>query len=134
MNNPRLLRTVIAVLAVALCISLGLLAWALSDSAAWKVQVRNLAQYEGVTVAREDFQAGRLRLFVIAGRRERDEFSGTNDGPFEVWYSSYFPETRAYCCAAETRVAAYDAKMHFWQQHPERFSGSTNATAQGKAQ
>src|SRR3954464_2012399 len=103
MNNPKFLRTAIAALATLLCISLGFLAWTFSDSAAWKVQVKNLAQYEGVAVAREDFQAGKLRLFVIDGRRERDEFSGTNDGPFEVWYSSYYPEIRAYRCAAETR-------------------------------
>ncbi len=134
MNNPKLLRIVTAVLAVALCISLGFLARALSDNFAWKLQVKNLAQYEGVTVARQDFQAGRLRLFVVAGRREVDEFSGTNDGPFDVWFSSYFPEIPAYRCAAETRVAAYDTKMRFWQQHPERLPGNTNATVQGKAQ
>jgi hypothetical protein len=121
MNNPQLLKVLIGTLAAALCVSIGITVWALWNAATWKVQVQSLAQLEGAFIAKQDFQAGRLRLFIISGRREVDEYSGTNEGPFEVWYSSYFPEIPAYRCAAETRVAVYDAKMRYWHQHPDRF-------------
>jgi hypothetical protein len=81
MNNPKFLRIVIAALAVVLCISLGFSAWALSDSAAWKIQVTNLAQYEGVAVAQQDFQAGSLR--------HPDAFLAAASGAFSGWHTCH---------------------------------------------
>lgn len=128
MDNPRALKIAIGGLILALCVTAGLLARAVADTFSWRLQVQNLAQWEGVTVARQDFESGKLRLFVISGKRDEDKFSGTNEGPFEVWYSSYFPDVRAFRCAAETRVAAYNAKMRDMQQHPERYLAKTNTT------
>lgn len=128
MNNPRTLKIVVTALVVAFCVAVGLLARAIADNFSWRLQVENLAQWEGATVARQDFESGRLRLFVISGKRDEDRFSGTNEGPFEVWYSSYFPEIRAFRCAAETRVATYNAKMRYMQQHPDRYLERTNTT------
>lgn len=128
MNNPRTLKIVVTALVVAFCVAVGLLARAIADNFSWRLQVENLAQWEGATVARQDFESGRLRLFVISGKRDEDRFSGTNEGPFEVWYSSYSPEIRAFRCAAETRVATYNAKMRYMQQHPERYLERTNTT------
>ncbi|MEI6392581.1 MAG: hypothetical protein WCT12_15930 [Verrucomicrobiota bacterium] len=131
MNNPRALKIVIALLAVALCTSLGFLARALLTNFTWKLQVDSLAGYEGSTRATHDFQSGKVRLFVISGRRPDDEFSGTNDGPFQVWFPQYFSEIPTFRYAAETMVAAYNNRMRYMHEHPERYPVSTN-TATGK--
>jgi len=130
MNNPRALKIVIGVLVVGLCTSLGFLVRALSNNFTWKLQVDSLARYEGSTRARHDFQSGRLRLFVISGGRSDDKFSGTNDGPFEVWFPQYFSEIRPFRYAADTMVAAYNDRMRYMHEHPERYPVSTNTTAQ----
>jgi hypothetical protein len=130
MNNPKALKAVIAVLLLALFTSLGFLARALSNNFLWKLQVETLALYEGSTRARHDFQSGKLRLFVISGGRSDDRFSGTNDGPYEVWFPQYFPEVRSFRYAAETMVTAYNDRMRYLHEHPERHLGSTNTTAQ----
>ena len=115
---------------LALCTSLGILARALSNNFAWKLQVDTLARYEGSTRARHDFQSGKLRLFLISGGRSEDKFSGTNEGPFEVWFPQYFPEIRSFRYAADTMVAAYNDRMRYMHEHPERYSVSTNTTGQ----
>lgn len=130
MNKPRAPQIAIGVLVVALCASLGFLVRALSNNFVWKLQVDTLARYEGSTRARHDFQSGRLRLFVISGGRSEDKFSGTNDGPFEVWFPQYFPELSPFRYAADTMVAAYNDRMRYMHAHPERYPVSTNTAAQ----
>jgi hypothetical protein len=129
-DNPRALKIVIGVLVVALCTSLGFLVRAFSNNFTWKLQVDTLARYEGSTRARHDFQSGRLRVFVICGGRSEDKFSGTNSGPFEVWFPQYFPEINSFRYAADTMVAAYNDRMRYMHEHPERYLVSTNATVQ----
>jgi hypothetical protein len=128
MNNPKTYRVVIVLLFVALCTALVCLVRALSDNFTWKLQVESLAQYEGSTRARHDFQSGRLRLFVISGGRTDDNYSGTNNGPFEVWFPQYFPEVRPFRYAAETMVTAYNYSMQHMHDHPDRYLTSTNIT------
>ena len=130
MNNPRALKIVIGVLVVGLCTSLGFLVRALSNNFTWKLQVDSLARYEGSTRARHDFQSGKLRLFLISGGRSEDKFSGTNEGPFEVWFPQYFPEIRSFRYAEDTMVAAYNDRMRYMHEHPERYPVSTNTTGQ----
>jgi hypothetical protein len=130
MNNPKSLKITFAILVFALCVSLGFLARALSDNFAWKLQVESLALYEGSTRARHDFQSGKLRLFVISGGRDDDKFSGTNDGSFEVWFPQYFPEIRSFRYATETMVTAYNDRMRYMHEHPDRYLTSTNTPAQ----
>ncbi|MGZ4961167.1 MAG: hypothetical protein ACXWC8_01305 [Limisphaerales bacterium] len=130
MNDPKKLKIVIAVLLVGLFTSVGFLGHALLENMMWRSEVDSLARYQGSTRARHDFQLGRLRLFVISGERSDDKFSGTNGGPFEIWFPQYFPESSPLRLSTETMVAAYNDRMRYMQQHPERYPFSTNATPQ----
>ena len=124
---PRPLGVFVAILIVALLTSLGFLARALFENYVWKMEVENLAWYRGVTHARRDFEAGRLRLFVIAGERRGDVFSGTNDGPFGVWFPQYSPDAYPMRYSTEQLVEAYNQRMRYMQAHPERYLPGTNA-------
>jgi hypothetical protein len=74
-----------------------------------------------------DFDAGKLRKYIIAGRSLEDKYTGTNEGPFQVWISHYFPE-EPYPArfALEQEVAFYNAKMGLLQQAHTR-TLATNA-------
>ncbi len=126
MNNPKTLKVVIAVLVVALFTSLGFLARALWRDSWWKMEVYGLAGYEGSTRALHDFRDGKLRLFVIAGERSNDKFSGTNDGPFQVWYPQYYTELYPMRYSIEQQVEFYNRKMRYMHEHPEKFLTTTN--------
>jgi hypothetical protein len=126
MNNPTALKIYNVVLIIALFTSLGFLVHALWQNLQWKMQVETLAGYEGATRARHDFQAGRLRLFMIVGERSDDKFSGTNDGPFEVWYPQYFPEYYPFRYATTVMVTNYNERMRFLREHPDKSLETTN--------
>lgn len=130
MTNPRAPKIVIGVLVVALCTSFGFLVHAFYTNFMWKLQVDSLARYEGSTRARHDFQSGTLRLYVISGGRNDAKFSGTNDGPFEVWFPQYHPELYAFRYAEETMVTTYNDRMRYMHAHPERYPVGTNTTRQ----
>jgi hypothetical protein len=67
---------------------------------------------------------------LISGGRSDDKFSGTNDGPFEIWFPQYFPEIRSFRYAEETMVTEYNDRMRYMHDHPERYPVGTNTTAQ----
>jgi hypothetical protein len=126
MNNPKALKVVITLLAVALLTSLGFLAHSLSQIWWWKQEVWGLDGQVAVSRALDDFGAGKLRLFVISGERSNDKFSGTNDGPFQIWFPQYYTKPYSLRYSMEQQVWFYDEKMRYMQQHPERFSTITN--------
>jgi hypothetical protein len=126
MNNPKALKIVITVLAVALLTSLGFLAHALSQIWWWKQEVWGLDGQVAAYRALYDFGAGRLRLFMISGERSDDKFSGTNDGPFQIWFPQYYTAIYPMRYSIEQQVRFYDDKMRYMQQHPERFLTTTN--------
>jgi|ERR1035437_5715467 hypothetical protein len=128
MNNPKALKIVIALLVVALFTSFGFLAYAIHQSHEWKyvvwLQDGRIAAYRALG----DFRAGNLRLFIISGERGHDVFSGTNDGPFQVWFrqygtQSYSPSLRY---SIEDEIRDYNHEMRNLQQHPEKLLGLTN--------
>jgi hypothetical protein len=136
MNNPRALKFVIAVLAIALVSSLVLLGRAL-----WRNYWREQEAYglAGMVAtkramekqAMEDFRQGRLRLRVLQGENERLRYSGSNDGPFEIWVSSFYPSLGyPHRISTEQQVEFYNRKMRYMHEHPERFTASTNREAQ----
>jgi hypothetical protein len=126
MNNPTALKVVIAVLIVALFTSLSFLVYGHWQDFMWQEEVYGLAGYEGSTRALHDFQNDKLRLFVIAGERSDDKFSGTNDGPFQVWYPQYYPEVYPMRYSTEREVEFYNRKMRYMHEHPEKFLTATN--------
>ena len=130
MNNLKVLKIFSAILIVALCTSLGFLLHALLLNMMWKEEVHGLAGYEGSTRAEHDFRNGKLRLFVLAGERNDDKFSGTNDGPFQVWFPQYYPEFYPMRYSEEQQVEFYNRKMRYMHQHPGKFLDATNSTKQ----
>jgi hypothetical protein len=130
MNNPKSIKIFSAILIVALVTTLSFLIHAVLLNIMWKDEVYGLAGYEGSTRAEHDFRNGKLRLFVIAGERDDDKFSGTNDGPFQVWFPQYYPEFYPMRYSEEQRVEFYNRKMRYMQLHPEKFLDATNSTKQ----
>jgi hypothetical protein len=112
--------------ALAFFVAAGFLGYEFLQNQMWKMQVETLAGYEGSTRARHDLSAGRLRLFVIAGERSDDKYSGTNDGAFEVWYPQYYPLYYPFRYSAEQMVSSYNDKMRYLHEHPEKPLTITN--------
>ena len=90
------------------------------------MEVQTLADYEGATRAGHDFRTGRLRLFAIAGERNEDKFSGSNDGPFEIWNPQHYPEYYPFRYSTEVMVTNYNGRMRYLHEHPEKALESTN--------
>jgi hypothetical protein len=126
MNNPKMLKLYIAVLIVLLSTSAGFLGHAIWQNSQWEMQVDTLAKYEGSTRASHDFKAGRLRLFVFAGERDKDKYSGTNDGSFEIWHPQYYPQYYPMRYATEQMVSSYNERMRDLQAHQEKVFANTN--------
>jgi hypothetical protein len=119
-------RFAVIFLALAFTIAAGFLGYELWQNLMWKMQVETLAGHEGATRARHDLSVGRLRLFVIAGERSDDKYSGTNDGAFEVWYPQYYPQYYPFRYSAEQMVSSYNEKMRYLHEHPEKPLTITN--------
>jgi hypothetical protein len=129
MNNPKVLKIIIAVLVVALLVSFHYLVRALVDDFAWKQCVELSAPADGAMFAHLDFQSGKLRLYVISGERSDDKYSGTNDSPFEIWFTQYSASPYPMRYRVEQWVAGYNRSMRYMYEHPERYSVGTNTTA-----
>ena len=129
-DNFKLAKVVIAVLVIGLFALLGILAYTLWQRFLWKQQVYALAAYEGGERATHDYQAGKLRLFVIAGERSDNKYSGTNDGPFEIWYPQYFPDSYPLRYETEVMVSYYNHDMQFSYAHPKESIAATNNVKQ----
>jgi hypothetical protein len=131
MNNPRTLQIVIVALVIALITSLGFLSRALWQNLFWEQEAFGLAGMVATKQAKEDFQAGRLRLRVIVGENERLRYSGSNDGPFEIWFPQFYPSLgEPHRFSVEQAAAFYNRKMRFMQDHPEQFTPTTNSELQ----
>lgn len=133
MTNLTVHKVIIAFLVLALFTSLGFLAHAKLLNYWWKSEVYGLAGYMGSTRAMNDYQHGKLRLFVIAGEHDKEVFSGTNSGPFEIWFPQYYtnyPILYPIRYSIEQRTEFYNRKMRYMHEHPEKFLNATNATTQ----
>jgi hypothetical protein len=112
-NNPQRLKTNIAVLNITLVASFVFLIYSqLWENSNWKDEVNSYATTQGYEKAKQDFQAGKFKKLVISGDHEEDKFSGTYDGPFEVWnpaYKSSWPYPWRY--SIEMEVKGYDLGM-----------------------
>jgi hypothetical protein len=131
MNDPTALKVVISIFVVAFLTSLGFLVHARSQDFWWREEVYGLAGYMGSERALHDFRDGKLRLFVIAGERDDDQFSGTNDGPFQVWFPQYYPAVYQMRYATEQEVEFYNGKMRYMHEHPEKFLTNTTNRQSG---
>lgn len=133
--NPEPVRTisraravvVTMVLVFAFMVVAGFLGYELMQNQEWRMQIDALASYAGATRAKHDFQSGKLRLFVIDGERDDERYSGTNDGPFEVWHPQYFPGAYPSRYATEQTIKAYNEHMRFLREHSKNSFQPTNS-------
>ena len=122
MNSTNVVKVLCVCLIFSFFGTLGFLSYCVWENVWWKYEVTNLASYEGATRARQDFQAGKLRLFEITGKYDRDTFTGSNTGPFQVWYVMYstnLPYPLRY--STEEMVMGYNARMRLMQKEPARY-------------
>ena len=128
MKAPKIL---LALLVVALMTSLGFLGRALWRNYSWKQEAYGLAGMVATKQAMEDFQKGRLRLRVIQGENERLRYSGSNNGPFEVWIVQFYPSLGfPHRYSTEQQVEFYNRKMRYMHEYPEKFAAVTNTEVQ----
>src|SRR2546422_10986187 len=131
MNNPRALKVVIAVLTIALLTSLGFLGRALWRNYWWEQEAYGLAGMVATKQAMEDFRQGRLRLHVLLGENEHLRYSGSNDGPFEIWIPHFYPSLGyPHRFSTEQQIEFYNRKMRYMHEHPEKFVAQTNTEPQ----
>ena len=126
MRSPKI---IVPSLGAALFAAIGFVAYAHWQNSMWEMQTFGLARYEGSTKAERDFQSGKLRIFVFAGARDNDTFSGTNDGPYEVWYPQYYPKCYPFRYREELMVKSYNDEMRDLESHPKKILNSTNTAA-----
>jgi hypothetical protein len=112
-NNPKIFKTVIAFLTIALIALFGFLIYSrLWQYSLWKEMVASLASEQGYQQAEKDFQAGKLKILLISGDCREDKYSGTNYGPFEVWTVEYDPSAfYQYRYSVEKKVEYYNLHM-----------------------
>lgn len=61
-----------------------------------------------------DFRNGILRVYTMPAEQESPKFTGTHDGPFEVWVLQYYPSLgAAHQYATEHYMKAYNSKMRY---------------------
>lgn len=125
-NKPAFLKTIIVILIISLFTSLSCLKHANWLNSWWAGEVHDLAITVGQTRALNDFQQGKVRLFVISDERARDEYSGTNDGPFQIWFSHYWTEIPPQGYSVERQIDAYNREMRDVYEHSNEFLAATN--------
>jgi hypothetical protein len=127
MSNPKTLKVVIAILVIAFLALFAFLADSLWQNFWWKKEVAGLAYYRGAERADHDFHDGKIRLFVISGERDDDVYSGTNEGPFQIWLPQYYPILYSSRYSTEQMVSAYNKTMKLNQNAAAKSLASTNS-------
>jgi hypothetical protein len=108
--------------------------WQVYGPGGWRDQVYGSTGALASRQALDDFRQGRLRLYQLAGESNAAKYTGTNEGPFEVWVADFYPSLgRAHRYAKEQFVEFYNRKMRYMHEHPERFQESSGAQPDGAA-
>ena len=121
------IRMVLSILAVVALLSSVVLNarfwWQIHGFGGWRDEVYGLSAYEAARRALDDYNAKRLRLFAFGANSEQDYFTGTNDGPFEVWVVQFLPELgEAHRYSTEHFIDQYNRKMRYMYEHPDKFA------------
>ena len=124
-------KILVALLVIALITSLGFLGRSFWQNYWWEQEVYGLAGMVASKQALADFRQGKLRLQIIQGENERLRYSGSNDGPFEIWIVQFYPLLGyPHRYSTEQHVAFYNRKMRYLHEHPDKFLAATNTEAQ----
>ena len=128
---------VITLLSVLLLLSAFLCVWLylqIYDPGGWRDEVFGLEGMNASRHALDDFQNGHLRLYRIGGESDKARYTGTNEGPFEVWTSQFYPSLgRAHRFSTEQFIEFYNGKMHYMYEHPDKFREPTKEVQPGGA-
>jgi hypothetical protein len=128
MNNSRTFKVISVVLGIALLTCVALLLW---RNFWWKQETYGLAGVVAAREAMDDFRRGRLRLRMIQGENKQFRYSGSNDGPFEIWVVSFYPSLGyPHRFSTEQQVEFYNRKMRYMYEHPAKFIAATNMEPQ----
>jgi hypothetical protein len=87
----------------------------------WKQEMYGMATYAATLQALSDFRAGELRLYELVEDGNHG-FANRYDGSFEIWYKPYYSTlggSQKY--TQETFIEAYNRKMRYMYEHPEKF-------------
>lgn len=118
-------RIVATLLGIALLGCVVLLAWGywqIYGAGGWRDQVYGAKGALATYRALDDFHHGHLRLYQLAGESDSARYTGTNDGPFEVWIPQFYPSLgHAHRYATEQFIEFYNRKMRYMYAHPDRF-------------
>ena len=96
--------------------------WEIYGIGGWRDQVLVSESLVAWREALDDFRDGRLRLYQLGGESEKRHYTGTNDGPFEVWVPQFYPSLgRAHRYSTEQFIEYYNRKMRYMHTHPEKF-------------
>jgi len=123
--KPRAFYVITGLLVVVLLGTAVLIAWGywqIYGIGGWRDQ---LYASEGAVASRralDDFRDGHLRLYTLGGESEKVRYTGTNDGPFEIWIPHFYPSLgRAHRYSTEQFIEFYNRKMKYMHEHPYEF-------------
>jgi hypothetical protein len=120
----------VALLFVALFSSLALNVWCVWQIyyfGGWRDTVQLKASMQATLQALDDYKAGILRIYTVQGQRESPAFTGRHEGPFEVWSPQFYPSLGpAHRLSTEEYAKAYNNKMRYMYDHPDRWPRPTN--------
>jgi len=70
--------------------------WQIYGIGGWRDQVYVSVGGAASEQALRDFRGGHLRLYCLGGENQHDKYTGTNDGPFEMWIPTFYPSLGAF--------------------------------------
>ncbi|MBW2647267.1 MAG: hypothetical protein JRE23_14050 [Deltaproteobacteria bacterium] len=117
------------ILLILCCIFFVIFCFLLRRNHQWKDELSLMSRYAGTLEALNDYKKGNLRIYKIIYDGKR-EFSGKKEGVFEVWYEPcYLILGKPHIFQTKVFTTAYNSKMKYMHQHPERFSISMDNTS-----
>ena len=96
--------------------------WQINRPMGWRDEVYLLEGGVACYRALDNFRDGHLRLYRLGGESEKDIYTGTNDGPFEIWTPQFYPSLGpAHLYSKEQFIQFYNGKMRHMYAHPDKF-------------
>lgn len=126
----------IIVLSILLCLCLGLLAKAYIDIhgitglGGYRNEVFTLATMFGSQQALKDLRNGKLQYYELGEETDEPVFTGRHDGAFEIWHPQYYPTLGAgHRLERQHYITAYNRKMKYMYEHPDKFTRNNSEDA-----
>jgi hypothetical protein len=96
--------------------------WQIYGIGGWRDQLYASEGAVASSRALDDFRDGHLRLYTLGGEAEKATYTGTNNGPFEIWIPCFYPSLgRAHRYSTEQFIEFYNGKMKYMHEHPDKF-------------